>query len=128
MNWEALGGFVKGFRQERKLTQTQLADAMAQHVGAPISKGTISKIENGLTEFGADYLTALTRALGASPDQVHDIALGSLTADEGERLGRQAARTERGDVLSEGERRRLNNLPPERRDLAVALLRQLLGE
>lgn len=47
-----LGSWIKEMREEKKLSQQQLADIMG------ISRSTISKVEDGKWNFGIDTLTA----------------------------------------------------------------------
>jgi transcriptional regulator with XRE-family HTH domain len=58
------GDRIREIREERKLTQDQLAEETG------ISKGFLSEVENNKRNVSSDYLLRIANALGASVDYI----------------------------------------------------------
>lgn len=72
---KAFGAMLREARQAKDLTQSELAEAVAQH-GVQISGGYISRIETATV--GSipkdDVIRALAKVLGANPDEWVEMA------------------------------------------------------
>ena len=91
-----IGGNVQQFRNAKKMSQAQLADAMTAKTGQPVAQQTILKIEKGTRPLRYSEAVAVAEALDVplsalSPDRVtarerQNIDMAALEAAEADAL------------------------------------------
>jgi transcriptional regulator with XRE-family HTH domain len=74
------GQLVKRYRQRRRLTQKELADALAEHIYDPPSESTISTWERDVAGRPArrdKLVPALAKVLGLSPEEERTLGVAA---------------------------------------------------
>jgi len=117
---ETFASLLRTFRQERKLTQSSLADT------AGYDRSYISYLERGLRNPTRDVVLTIARVLGLSPSERNALLLSARFAAEG---SPSDTSINLNDRLVELVARSINDLPEPRRnqfrDELAAFLRYL---
>ncbi len=120
-----LGTQIAHARQQRGLTQSQLAEAIG------IEARSMQRIESGRTAPSLVRLVDIGEVLGIPPGRLLDAALGLPTRKSGAPLsGKGQAQLAREEVTlpDRALRRVWDRLRPEQRELALKLLRVLASQ
>lgn len=129
MNMAAVGGYFRGLRKERGYSVARVAAELEKVLHRNVSTATISRLENAANETnGIDLVTAMAQVLdGHILDVMILFSKASITAEEGEEIGRKAARGEYAYLTPELAEQLLT-LNGAAREATLARLRQMLQE
>lgn len=82
----AHGAALRDLRRQRQLTLKGVADQLAEKLGRPINKATLSRIENNKLEPGDELFDALCELLKGDRDQLRSIEVPPELADHVRKL------------------------------------------
>ena len=103
---DAVGAFFRGARLAAGLRTEQVALAMGEVMGSPVSPATIYKIEGARVNPGLDLVLALLHVLAVDPRALLAVARSDMSKHRAEEVGRTARYDDAAwiDSLSDGER------------------------
>lgn len=122
MNTLALGGYIKGLREEQGKSPAEVVVGLKPLLGRNIDPTTIWRIESAKMMPGSDLLLALLQVLkGSAADAWAIMSRDDLSAADGEERGRAAVK---GLTLTDADVAVLSNLEGEQRQRLRALLEE----
>lgn len=120
MNRAALGGYIRGLREERGWSASEVVVRMKPILGRNVDPTTVWKIETGRMNPGSDLLLAMLHALAGSVTEAWAIMRrADFSEADGEERGRAAAR---GLTITDDDVAVLRSLEGEERDRLLAIL------
>lgn len=126
MNTQALGGFLRGAREARGESPSEVVVALKRILGRNVDPTTIWKIESARMMPSSELLLALLQVLGLnSADAWAILRRADLSVHDGEERGRRAAQ---GTTLTDEDIAILASLPDDKRARLEVLLAERRAE